>query len=507
MRSMVGSPLRNGYLALRIFTLLFTVMAGVSFPGPAFSGQVDSSPSSAPTQLRLVDVTDIDLAGFLRTTTDIANVNLVAMAPAGARASVRFGFSTPSELLEKLAGSTGLRLFIQDKHIAIIHPGCLRSASNTIGVPLTGDKVSLNFQELPLGALMELLELHLDLDDAATNAYASQSLSLRIRDQPRDALLRAAAMAVGVDMIANKSGKIQLVRATTSSCKVPDMAHPFDLDSYRRRMMRRSSNCPYIAPKNVRQKDGKPIRCEELEYYGLRTLLPRGYLQKEGRFFAYVESSSNGLIYSVQAGDYMGRSFGKVLKVSADGIDLREIFQDADGVWQEWPTMLAYGGRYMPRELNRNNYYIQEDSPQSDYNKAVNVLFVFRNSVLNTQQICKQYVPKSLPAINVAISGWEARNARLLQLIDKHATAYGERTAEDYVVQMKDVLANAHQNAKRYLHEYLSIMGGPDSASVQQYCNEFSSLLQSDALKFEVRFPRELSLLEGCQKASTCPNL
>ena len=449
-----------------------------------------------------IEVSDIDVAGLFQTSADIANVNLVTAVPTGDRISIDISFSSVPDMLQKLATSIGMHLYVQDRRIAIVHPACQKATPTVSGINLS-KTVSLNFHEISLGLLARIFELRLDLDDKQTFILAHQMVTIRARDLTGNEVLKASARAVGVDILRNSGGFVRLARSSASECSEPDRPEVDDLTTTYQRITPRPDNCPYRKP----QTDAMYRRCDPLEFFSLRTLVPKGYLQLQERHIAYVEHVGDGAVYAVKAGAYLGRDHGKVTKITTKSIDVREIFQDVNGEWKEWPATITYGGSFMPSDVNRNDDYIQEGSPQQEYNKAVNTLFVIRQSVPNTARLCATLYPQSAEPIALAVKEWEARNAAVISVIRQHAIAYGERKATDYVVPYADVMANALRNANSYLKNYLSIMGSQDKGGLQAYCDGFTNLLQSESLDLMRRFEGELALLEKCKEAATCPNL
>lgn len=78
---------------------------------------------------------------------------------------------------------------------------------------------------------------------------------------------------------------------------------------------------------------------EDLESYALDTLKMVGTL-KDSTLWALVQSS-NGTIYRVKVGNYMGLNDGKIIEISASEIKLMEIVPDKDpGKWREQPAAL-----------------------------------------------------------------------------------------------------------------------------------------------------------------------
>lgn len=83
-----------------------------------------------------------------------------------------------------------------------------------------------------------------------------------------------------------------------------------------------------------------PLRVkEDLESYALDTLKMVGTL-KDSTLWALVQSS-NGTIYRVKVGNYMGLNDGKIIEISGSEIKLMEIVPDKDpGKWREQSATL-----------------------------------------------------------------------------------------------------------------------------------------------------------------------
>lgn len=58
-----------------------------------------------------------------------------------------------------------------------------------------------------------------------------------------------------------------------------------------------------------------------------------GSLNRSGAPTALVKVDS--LIYQVKIGQYLGQNYGKVVRITENSIQLREIAQDATGDWVE----------------------------------------------------------------------------------------------------------------------------------------------------------------------------
>lgn len=78
---------------------------------------------------------------------------------------------------------------------------------------------------------------------------------------------------------------------------------------------------------------------EELEQYPLDALRMVGTLRREEEVWGLV-TAPDGAVHRVQAGNYMGRNYGKITLVAPDRIELVEITPNGMGGWQERPAEL-----------------------------------------------------------------------------------------------------------------------------------------------------------------------
>ncbi len=92
-----------------------------------------------------------------------------------------------------------------------------------------------------------------------------------------------------------------------------------------------ASNAALIAPEMARRK-------EPLESFPLDAMSMVGSLNKTGAPTALLRVDN--LLYQVRVGNYLGPNYGKVVKISENQIQLREIVQDATGDWMERITSL-----------------------------------------------------------------------------------------------------------------------------------------------------------------------
>jgi type IV pilus assembly protein PilP len=52
--------------------------------------------------------------------------------------------------------------------------------------------------------------------------------------------------------------------------------------------------------------------------------------------------TDDGAVHRVRVGNYMGKNFGKIVRISVDKIELMEIVPDKPGRWREKQTSLAF---------------------------------------------------------------------------------------------------------------------------------------------------------------------
>lgn len=78
---------------------------------------------------------------------------------------------------------------------------------------------------------------------------------------------------------------------------------------------------------------------EELEDFPLESLKMVGYLFQRNVGHAVVRSSE-GKIYRVKAGNYIGQNFGQITSVSETEVKIKEMVQDSAGDWSERESTL-----------------------------------------------------------------------------------------------------------------------------------------------------------------------
>ena len=117
---------------------------------------------------------------------------------------------------------------------------------------------------------------------------------------------------------------------TPQSYEVDAALEPFNsaklIQALRKDSTSVASNAALIAPEMARRK-------EPLEAYPLDAMALVGSLNKEGVPTALLKVDK--LLYQVKVGNYIGQNYGKIVKITENSIQLREIVQDATGDWIE----------------------------------------------------------------------------------------------------------------------------------------------------------------------------
>jgi type IV pilus assembly protein PilP len=79
---------------------------------------------------------------------------------------------------------------------------------------------------------------------------------------------------------------------------------------------------------------------EELEAYALDSLRMVGTVFQSDTLWGLVRAN-DGTIHRVRTHNYMGKNFGKIIRIAEDKIEVIEIVQDSTNAWLERPATLA----------------------------------------------------------------------------------------------------------------------------------------------------------------------
>lgn len=103
---------------------------------------------------------------------------------------------------------------------------------------------------------------------------------------------------------------------------------------------------PFFA-RNLRPtgKDGllpdadRPL--EPLEEFPLDALRMVGTLKKPGQAVRAVIKDPKGTLHMIQVGGRIGQNYGKVTAINEDGLEIKELIQDASGEWTASKAMMS----------------------------------------------------------------------------------------------------------------------------------------------------------------------
>lgn len=108
----------------------------------------------------------------------------------------------------------------------------------------------------------------------------------------------------------------------------PQLSGPHAFSSSKMRSAAQNAN----APDMNRAK-------ELLENYSLENLKFVGSIGTPNNLSGLVEV--DGHIYTVRIGNHIGQNYGRISKITADGLEIIEVVEDTDGSWINRPTTLS----------------------------------------------------------------------------------------------------------------------------------------------------------------------
>lgn len=114
--------------------------------------------------------------------------------------------------------------------------------------------------------------------------------------------------------------------------KPEDLRDPF-IQNERTEQQEETKGDNGIHPDTARAK-------EELESYELDSLRMVGTIYQNNVLWGLVKAV-DGTIHRVRVGNYMGRNFGKIIRIKEGEIELLEIIPDSPGGWRERKQSLA----------------------------------------------------------------------------------------------------------------------------------------------------------------------
>lgn len=216
--------------------------------------------------------------------------------------------------------------------VAVLKHPCSPVEIERLPLGLWKTTISLNFRKVSIDALLDTL-----LEEATTTKNIPiKKAGERTKKVSSDSR-RIAAYVNGVTM----RSALEIV-ASTGGFEF-SMGEAGDLA---RKISPADGECTIkVTPRPVRKRMAKrpfyPARCEStvricnpLETYKLETFFPIGYIYAKRKYAALAESS-DGLLWTIRQGDYIGKNFGKVLKITDSEMEVHELLLDEEaGDWR-----------------------------------------------------------------------------------------------------------------------------------------------------------------------------
>jgi hypothetical protein len=309
------------FVRVAVRALCLTVLCLASFvkaqpKPPEFSGQID--------------VRDVEPSALLYAVAEVVNINIVApVTPSGQRVSFTTEFSSIDDFLQKLAKRVSMNGVLIGQRILVLSP-CLHSqARNT--PPRAPGQLSLRVPDATLKEFINLASAEESPMDEGP--LLQRRLVARLVEVSDYDALQSAFVAFGGELVAGGRNPVDLA-PLPANCAGVETAPATQQQLHSQALRQRANHCPYRTGERAKS-------CEPLEYFRLEQVTPRGYIEALGRRAAFVEAP-DGLLHGVRRGAYIGQNFGKVFDVSRSGIELKEVVQDAQGVWQEAVSELRH---------------------------------------------------------------------------------------------------------------------------------------------------------------------
>jgi type IV pilus assembly protein PilP len=79
---------------------------------------------------------------------------------------------------------------------------------------------------------------------------------------------------------------------------------------------------------------------EELEAFSLDSLRMVGTVSTKAGLWGLIKANDS-TVYRVQVGNYMGKNYGKIIRIVSDKVEVMELISDKPGIWREQQASLA----------------------------------------------------------------------------------------------------------------------------------------------------------------------
>lgn len=273
-----------------------------------------------------IDVKDFPLDTLLHIQADMEKKDLLIAHYVGGRISMNARLMPLSELYQNLLDKRGFnRIAIDGTSIAIIGKTCAmpywQNAEVVIppnSTALLDQKISINFQSVSVKTLFSIfLEFLFKRGDTFKTDPDFQSLgeekiSIRVKDKPIREIIRAIAISEGYDITVdteNKTFHYKHLQLPTSECNT-DQAE--------------KTIYPPAVP-HAYSRDREPLENFDLSELSMEGWLHYTFLPNSpSSMRKAIVKTSDKLFYSIGVGSYLGKDFGEVIDIDADGVLIKE---------------------------------------------------------------------------------------------------------------------------------------------------------------------------------------
>lgn len=449
-------------LAVLLFCQLFA-------PGPA------AAQGASLGQSFDVQVVDVDAAALLTLVAHGAGNNLI-VGPSVPRKRIDLNgiFESAAALAEAIARDNGWSLLRDGRIHLLLRAGC---ASSGLAPPSGGDDQSMSIyaQEVGLDAFSSSNGLpRLSASDAT--AATQRRVSVAIHQASRREVLGALA-AVAVEC------------AGAPDTEISPSQEPADWPI----------DCPHKMPSG---DGGGAHRCAPLEFYGLNSLLPKGYIRINKKNYWSLVESPDGVLHLVRNGDRLGRRYGSVQAISPRGIRIKEFTIEAKGDFQEVVSVLGFGVHPQVKP-NLWSSSIEDGSELDKYYRAVAALWSAVWFPAEVVQVCRRRHPQEALWMEKALAGWSDRNKVAIDEINKHYGVYIGQLSEDLLKAPAVHDQEFRGLLKKRAYELIPVQ---DARSID-YCKDYLVALEKPGNKLDVKHRAYFETIRSCLSRMTCPVL
>jgi len=295
------------------------------------------------------DIQKIDIRSALYQLIEKANqeLNLVMSDNVSGNISLHLHNVSWNLALEAILGSVGLDKWQSGKVLYIDKKAIIEQCNNN--VTYVGDPISVHVNQLELHAVLTIIADLSGFNLIVPNSITGD-LTLQLNNIPWD-------QAIDLIMKAKGFGMRQYANILTIAQQEHiQKGERIVLETFVKGIMEpRSSNLASdsstaqktvettgfkLAQPNCWQPDLEKNRVSA-ELVSLESLKMKGFFKRNQTVWGIVNSQPNGTVYKVQRDDYVGQNYGKVVNITEDQIELKEMVDDGKGCFQERKAFLT----------------------------------------------------------------------------------------------------------------------------------------------------------------------